>query len=155
MNINLIDPKLIALAVAVVLVTVVAVALYMRKRKNTGAEPRNRFGPEYDRAVKQHGSERKAEAKPTDRETRVEKLSIPADRGQSVQAHVVDYPKGAVTEANESVVSLMQARGRGGHLRYYARATRWTQAGRGTTAGLTVEDKLTASLMTRHCGRVC
>ena len=51
MNLNLMDPKLIALAVAVVLVIVVAVALYMRKRRNTTAELRERFGPEYDRAV--------------------------------------------------------------------------------------------------------
>jgi len=35
MNLNLMDPKLIALAVAVVLLIVVAIALYMRKRKNT------------------------------------------------------------------------------------------------------------------------
>ena len=76
MNLNLMDPKLIALAVAVVLVIVIAVALYMRKRKNTTADLRDRFGPEYDRAVRQHGSERKAEAKLTDRETRVELLKI-------------------------------------------------------------------------------
>ena len=76
MNLNLMDPKLIALAVAVFLVIVIAIALYMRKRKNTTAELRDRFGPEYDRAVKQHGSERKAEAKLADRETRVEMLKI-------------------------------------------------------------------------------
>src|ERR1019366_3643817 len=102
-------------------VIVVAIALYMRKRKNTTAELRNRFGPEYDRAVKQHGSERKAEAKLTDRETRVERLKIrdldPTERErfmgqwQSVQSRFVDYPKGAVTEADELVSSLMQTRG--------------------------------------------
>ena len=121
MNLNLMDPKLIALAVAVVLAIVVAVALYMRKRKNTTAELRNRFGPEYDRAVKQHGSERKAEAKLADRETRVEMLKIrdldPAERERylaqwkAVQSRFVDYPKGAVTEADELVCSLMQTRG--------------------------------------------
>ena len=76
MNLNLLDPKLIALAVAVVLVIVVAVALYIRKRRNTTAELRDRFGPEYDRAVRQHGSERKAEVKLADRETRVDMLKI-------------------------------------------------------------------------------
>lgn len=121
MNFNLMDPKLIALAVVVVLIIVVGVALYMRKRKNTTAGLRNRFGPEYDRAVKQHGSERKAEAKLTDRETRVEMLKIrdldPAERErylaqwQTVQSRFVDYPKGAVTEADELVCSLMQTRG--------------------------------------------
>ena len=121
MNLNLMNPKLIAVAVAVVLLIVVAVALYMRKRKQTTAGLRDRFGPEYDRAVKQHGSERKAEAKLADRETRVEMLKIRdldfAERDryvaqwQAVQSRFVDYPKGAVTEADELVCSLMQTRG--------------------------------------------
>jgi hypothetical protein len=121
MNLNLMDPKLIALAVAVVVLIVVAVALYVRKRKNTTAGLRDRFGPEYDRAVKQHGSERKAESKLADRETRVELLKIRdldltereryLAQWQAVQSRFVDYPKGAVTEADELVCSLMQTRG--------------------------------------------
>jgi hypothetical protein len=121
MNLNLMDPKLIALAVAVFLVIVVAVTLYMRKRKNTTAELRDRFGPEYDRAVRQHGSERKAEVKLADRETRVEMLKIRdldltereryVAQWKAVQSRFVDYPKGAVTEADELVCSLMQTRG--------------------------------------------
>ena len=121
MNLNLMDPKLIALAVVVVLIIVVTVALYTRKRRNTTAELRNRFGPEYDRAVRQHGSERKAEAKLTDRETRVEMLKIRdldltereryLTQWKAVQSRFVDYPKGAVTEADELVCSLMQTRG--------------------------------------------
>ena len=123
MNLNMMDPKLIiALAVAVVvIIVVVALALYMRKRKNNTAELRDRFGPEYDRAVQTHGSERKAEAKLADRETRVELLKIrdldPTERErylaqwQAVQSRFVDYPKGAVTEADELVCSLMQTRG--------------------------------------------
>ena len=121
MNLNLMDPTVIAVAVIAVLVIVIAVALYIRKRKNTTAGLRNRFGPEYDRAVKQHGSERKAEAKLADRETRVDMLKIRAldltelerylAQWQAVQSRFVDYPKGAVTEADELVNSLMQARG--------------------------------------------
>ena len=121
MNINLMDPKLIALVVIVVLVVVVAIVLYERKRKNTTLGLKNRFGPEYDRAVKQHGSERKAEAKLADRETRVDLLKIRdldmvereryLTEWQTVQSRFVDYPKGAVTEADELVSSLMQARG--------------------------------------------
>jgi hypothetical protein len=115
------NPRLIALAVAVLMVIIVAVALYVRKRKNTSAELRDRFGPEYARAVQQHGSERKAEAKLADRETRVEMLKIreldPMERErylaqwQAAQSRFVDYPKGAVTEADELVCSLMQTRG--------------------------------------------
>jgi hypothetical protein len=121
MNINLMDPKLIALAVVAVVVVVVAIALYMRKRRNTTAGLKNRFGPEYDRAVIQHGSERKAEAKLADRETRVDLLKIRdldlvereryLGQWQAVQSRFVDYPKGAVTEADELVSSLMQTRG--------------------------------------------
>ena len=121
MNLNLMDPKLIAVVVALVLVIVIAVALYMRKRNSTTAELRDRFGSEYDLAVRTHGSQRKAEAKLADRETRVELLKIrdldPAERErylaqwQAVQGRFVDYPKGAVTEADELVCSLMQTRG--------------------------------------------
>lgn len=121
MNFNLMDPKLIALGVVLVVLVVVAIALYVRKRNHTTAELRDRFGPEYDRAVKQHGSERKAEAKLADRETRVDLLQIRsldlAERErylaqwQAVQSRFVDYPKGAVTEADELVSSLMQTRG--------------------------------------------
>ena len=118
---QLMDPKLIAGVVVVILVIVVAVALYVRKRKKTTAELRDRFGPEYERAVQTHGSESRAEAKLVDREKRVEKLNIrdldPTERErfsgqwQSVQSRFVDYPKGAVTEADELVSSLMQTRG--------------------------------------------
>src|SRR5664279_2985070 len=121
MNINLMDPKLIALVVVVVLVVVVAIVLYARKRKNTTAGLKNRFGPEYDRAVRQHGSERKAEAKLADREMRVDVMKLRdldvtereryLAQWQAVQSRFVDFPKGAVTEADELVCSLMQRRG--------------------------------------------
>jgi hypothetical protein len=121
MNLNLTDPKLIAGVALVILIIVVAVALYVRKRRAITAGLRQRFGPEYERAVQTHGSERRAEAKLVDREKRVEKLKIrdldPTERERfssqwrSVQSRFVDYPKGAVTEADELVSSLMQSRG--------------------------------------------
>jgi hypothetical protein len=121
MNLNLTDPKLIIAAAAVALLLVAAVALYVYKRRKTSAELRNRFGPEYQWAVQQHGSERKAEAKLTDRETRVDMLKIRdldvvereryLGEWQAVQSRFVDYPKGAVTEADELVCSLMRTRG--------------------------------------------
>jgi hypothetical protein len=83
-------------------------------------ELRQKFGPEYDRAVLKHGSERKAEAKLADREKRVEKLNIrdldPVEherflkRWESVQSRFVHSPKGAVTEADDLVSSLMKVR---------------------------------------------
>ncbi|MGD0416274.1 MAG: hypothetical protein ABSA80_13030 [Terriglobales bacterium] len=121
MNLNLLDPKLIAL-VAVVVVLIAALAwLYVRKRRSTTANLRQKFGPEYDRAVLKHGSERKAQAKLEDREKRVEKLSIreldPMEhdrflkRWEAVQSRFVDSPKGAVAEADDLVSSLMKTRG--------------------------------------------
>jgi hypothetical protein len=76
MNPSLLDPKVVVLAVVVILIIAVLVVLYVRKRRNASADLRQKFGPEYERAVLEHGSERKAEAKLADREKRVEKLHI-------------------------------------------------------------------------------
>jgi hypothetical protein len=121
MNFDLLDPKIIALAAAVILIIAILVWLYVQKRRHATAGLREKFGSEYDRAVREHGSERKAQAKLEDREKRVEKLSIrdldPLERERfskqwdSVQSRFVDSPKGAVTEADDLVSSLMKARG--------------------------------------------
>jgi hypothetical protein len=118
---QLMDPRLIALAVAVILVVAVLAWLYLRRRRTTTAGLRQRFGPEYEQAVRDHGSERRAEAQLADREKRVARLEIrdldPTERerfsGQwhSLQSRFVDDPKGTVTEADELVSSLMQTRG--------------------------------------------
>src|SRR5271157_3209045 len=116
MSLDLMDPKLIVLAVAVVLIIAVLAWLYVRKRRSRTADLRQRFGPEYERAVREHGSERKAEAKLTDREKRIEKLNIRdlnpmererfSERWKSVQSRFVDSPQGAVAEADDLVSSL-------------------------------------------------
>jgi hypothetical protein len=121
MHLNLVDPRLIAGGILIVLVVVACVALYLRRRRRTTAGLRKRFGPEYDRAVLEHGSGHKAEAKLADRETRVESLKIrelgATERERyiadwhAVQSRFVDHPKGAVTGADELVSSLMRARG--------------------------------------------
>ena len=121
MNLNLMDPKLIVLAAVAILVIAVLGWLYVRKRRNTSATLRKKFGPEYERAVLTHGSERKAEAKLEDREKRVENLNIRdldpieherfSKRWESVQSRFIDSPQGAVTEADDLVSSVMKARG--------------------------------------------
>ena len=124
MNLHLMDTNLAVLAaVVIVIIAVLAVFgwLYMRQRRNTSAALRKKFGPEYDRAVKVHGSERKAEAKLEDREKRVEQLNLHdldamehdrfSKRWESVQSRFIDSPKGALTEADDLVSSLMKARG--------------------------------------------
>ena len=121
MNLSLMDPKMIVIAAAVILIIVVLALLYVRKRRKTTADLQRKFGPEYDRAVQLHGAGRKAEAKLEDREKRVEKLNIRdldsieherfSKRWESVQSRFVDSPKGAVTEADDLVSSVMKARG--------------------------------------------
>ena len=121
MNLNLLDPKFIVLAAVVILVIAVLAWLYLRKRRSTTGGLRQKFGPEYERAVRKHGSERKAEVQLADREKRVEKLNIRdldpmeherfSKRWESVQSRFVDSPKGAVTEADDLVSALMKTRG--------------------------------------------
>jgi hypothetical protein len=120
-NPNLLDPKFIMLAAVVILVIAVLAWVYVQKRRSRTADLREKFGPEYDRAVRAHGGERKAEGKLEDREKRVEKLKIRdldpiehqrfSNQWESVQSRFVDSPKGAVTEADDLVSSLMKARG--------------------------------------------
>jgi hypothetical protein len=82
---------------------------------------RTRFGSEYDRAVVTHGSSREAETKLTDRQTRVKSFEI-RDLGatererfvaewQTIQSRFLDHPKSAVTEADELINALLEARG--------------------------------------------
>ncbi len=122
MNLDLLDPKLIVLVIGVIVIIAVLAWLYVRKRRSTTADLRQRFGPEYERAVREHGwSERKAEANLADREKRVENFKIrnldPMERERfskqwlSVQSRFVDSQKGAVTEADDLVSSLMKTRG--------------------------------------------
>ena len=82
---------------------------------------RQRFGSEYDRAIRAEGNVRKAEAELAARARRVAGLHIrpltptDADRfshdWRAVQARFVDDPRGAVTEADRLVGEVMAARG--------------------------------------------
>jgi hypothetical protein len=121
MNPHLLDPMFIMLVGVVILVIAVLAWLYVQKRRSTSAGLRQTFGPEYERAVQKHGSERKAEVKLANRQDRVEKLNIrdldPVERErfstqwESVQSRFVDSPRGAVAEADDLVSSLMKTRG--------------------------------------------
>jgi hypothetical protein len=114
------NTQLVIAAVAAVVVFIAIVA-YLQRRKAKTAAFRNRFGTEYNRAVLEHGSSRKAEARLADRETRVKALNI-RDLGatererfvsewQIVQSRFVDHPKAAVTEADDLIAALLEARG--------------------------------------------
>jgi hypothetical protein len=111
------------LIVAAVVLVVVAIAVveYLLHRKAKTAGLRSRFGSEYDRAIQEHGSSQKAEAKLADRETHVGTLKIRElgatererfiTEWQGAQSRFVDHPKAAVTEADEMIAALLEARG--------------------------------------------
>lgn len=119
-NIDFSSPLVIAVLAFIVLALIAGVIVYTQKRK-ARLRLRTHFGTEYERAVLEQGSERKAEAVLADRKTRVEKLPLrelgDAQRERfvsewsNVQSRFVDHPRGAVTEADELITSLLQARG--------------------------------------------
>jgi|GEM_PF-393219 len=93
---------------------------FFRKRR-TGRLRTQFGGAEYDRALKEDGSRRHAEAGLKERTQRVESLNIrplaPGDRARfveswsRVQARFVDGPGGAVTEADQLLRDVMSTRG--------------------------------------------
>ena len=109
------------IAVAVLVVMVIVVGDYFRRRKARTAAFRKRFGSEYDRAVLVHGSLDTAEEKLADRESRVHALKIRdlgaaeqarfATEWQIVQSRFLDHPEAAVTEADDLITALLEARG--------------------------------------------
>ncbi len=121
MNFSQIEPKYIALAVVVVVAIIVLAVIYVRDRQANRAKLRERFGPEYNRAVQQHGSESRADAQLADRAKRVDKLNVreltPVERDRftnqwnALQLRFVDSPKGAVAEADDLIAVVMQTRG--------------------------------------------
>ncbi len=112
------EPKtwvFIGIVVVAVLLIIWAVA---RQRRSLAL--RKRFGPEYDRTVREQGAGR-ADAVLTHREERVNKFPIRAltaderehfvTEWRVLQSHFVDDPDSAVGKADLLVGRLMQARG--------------------------------------------
>jgi hypothetical protein len=109
------------LAVAAVVAIVMLMVIHARLRRRNSAKLRQRFGPEYERAVQEHGSARRAEAQLADRERRMERINIRplapvecehfTNQWNSLQLRFVDSPKGSVSEADDLIVLLMQTRG--------------------------------------------
>jgi hypothetical protein len=125
MNITTLSTTELALIIALAVIAVIVVAgiaawLFLRKRRTERL--RTQFGgAEYDRAVKEDGSRRQAEAGLKERTERVESLTIrplaPGDRARfveswsRVQARFVDGPGAAVTEADQLLGDVMSTRG--------------------------------------------
>lgn len=110
----------IVIAVVVIVVLLAAAFLVWRRREQTG-KLRDRFGPEYGRAVEETGSRSKAEAELRERQARVAALPLrdlsPEDRARfgdawtRVQAEFVDDPAASVVHADVLVGDVMKARG--------------------------------------------
>ena len=111
-----------AVATIVLAVIIAAIAAWLSFRKRRTEKLRTQFGgAEYDRAVKEDGSRRHAEAGLKERNERVDSLAIralaPNDRVRFVeswsriQARFVDGPGGAVTEADQLLGDVMSTRG--------------------------------------------
>jgi hypothetical protein len=104
--------------VIVALLAAVGLLLY-RQRRST--QLREGFGPEYDRAVEEHGDQRAAEAELRERRERRRSYDIKplgaaardryAERWRATQAKFVDQPASALTDADTLVAEVMRERG--------------------------------------------
>ncbi len=111
---------LILVAVVIVVIVGVIVAISMMRRQRS-EKLKERFGPEYDRAVGEYGDTRRAEEELAAREKRVEALHIRplsaaernrfSDEWRAIQTRFVDDPSGAIVDADQLVKEVMETRG--------------------------------------------
>lgn len=111
----------VTMLVGVLLVALILVGAWLVVRKRQSSRLEKRFGPEYHRAVDEHGSRSKAEADLLARKRRVEKLRIMplapeqaarfAQEWRLLQTRFVDNPKGVLADADRLVSDLMRQRG--------------------------------------------
>lgn len=107
--------------VAAIVVIVLAVLAWSMIRKRRSLELRERFGPEYDRAVRDRGDQGRAEAELEARQERVEhlqlrQLSAPerdrfTDAWRMLEEKFIDAPIGAVSGAEGLVSDMMRELG--------------------------------------------
>jgi FtsZ-interacting cell division protein ZipA len=105
----------------IVAVVVIAASLIVLMWRRRSRRLREQFGPEYKRAIRQYGDQRKAEAELAAREKRVRKLEIRPltheeqnrfiEMWRNTQARFVDEPSKALSEADDLVKEVMQTRG--------------------------------------------
>ena len=108
----------IALIIAILALAGFAFLFWDRRRTST---VRSRFGPEFDRAVRQEGNERRARAILEQRQERVARYPIRpltleeqerfVAEWRAIQAHFVDNPCDAIARADRLVSQAMHARG--------------------------------------------
>ncbi|HET6145665.1 MAG TPA: hypothetical protein VFE02_19330 [Candidatus Acidoferrales bacterium] len=108
----------IVIVIAIVAILAVGLTIYLKQRS---VRLRQRFGPEYTRALEETGNKYKAESKLEKLEKRVDKFSVHPlkpdeairfrDSWRVIQAGFVDDPKSALSAADDLVGEVMNARG--------------------------------------------
>lgn len=111
----------VLIVVVAALVAVIVAAAAMMTRKRQSEQLQRDFGPEYDRALDEHGDRRQAESALKERRERVSKFRIrplSADERSrfnnewsDAQVRFVDDPAAAIGEADRLVQQVMRARG--------------------------------------------
>lgn len=111
----------VVVPVVILIVAVIVIAAVLISRKRNSQRLKEHFGPEYDRAIRERGNPKLAEAELADRERRVNKLSIHplsagarekyAEEWAAVQRRFVDEPAAAVNDADNLVNRVMSSRG--------------------------------------------
>ncbi len=109
------------IVVAIVVVVAIVIVAAVSSRRARTARLQRRFGPEYERTLRQSGDQRDAERELAAREARVKRFHIeelPAgarsrymEEWRTVQTRFVDEPKAAVVEADHLVENVMRDRG--------------------------------------------
>ena len=110
----------IAVAAVLIIAAVIGTAIKQQQSRRT-VQLQKGFGPEYDRAVDKFGDRKQAESALRDRQERVSKLQLRTlsaserarflDSWSQTQAHFVDEPAEAISDAKSLVDEAMQARG--------------------------------------------
>ncbi len=116
------NPNILWVVVAVIAVLIIAALVYVANRQRQSKLIRDKFGPEYDYAVKKAGGDTAhAEAELRERAARVEQYRIrplsatERDRfsqdWRAIQSMFVDQPEIAVQKADKMIGEVMHARG--------------------------------------------
>jgi hypothetical protein len=110
---------LLVILIGVVVIAAIAALLFLQRRRTTML--RNRFGPEYDRALHEYGGQRRAEKALEHRTERTEQYHVHplrpdeqqrfGEEWRKAQAQFVDDPALAIREADRLVCEVMRLKG--------------------------------------------
>jgi hypothetical protein len=104
--------------VVIIVVVLIGLGLWWWARQRKVSEAQQRFGPEFDRAVEEHGgNKQQAVSDLQDRQERVEKVTVHpltsderqqySTEWQSIQTEFVDDPGAAVGRADDLITRVM------------------------------------------------